>query len=1077
MPIMTNPKTGEKKEISMEEFMKMMQDGEFSVRQEVHHADGSVTSSMIYGNDLSDGIDRSVNIFGTMADVIKPALVRARKIKETSEDENNLFFMDNKDADYEVTIDDTESPLMHIVTITETNICVKRYIRDERKSVGEPISECTVSFDEGKYSAKLEDLQEENQILLFAFGVYELRRILEERGILQELIKLGNKSAGVVITSKDDEIIARIVRGRNRPDLPCLMFGGLFAGGLEDAVMMRPYMDEQIGEVRRSGMDLDDIISEAEGGDPDCMENLAQLYLNGDGVEQDFKKSAYWWEKLAKTDNAIAQFNIGLFYAKGCGVDRDFAKAAHWMKKAAENGDEDAIVSMEIYESAVDNLKRAMEGDPIAQAEIAKTFTQIGGSLEQYGPGDDFKAALMWAQKSANQGNLDGLYCLALCYEHGRGTAVDQTKAVTIYEKAALKGHAPSQWNLAVCYLMGQGIQQDEAKGLYWAYQAADQDYDLAINGLESQGKSVHQIIEKYQNPDYIVSLEGTQYEGRADRCERIHAGQELQYKIVKEKNGDDTIECFYAGETVGLISKWLVKDVITLLKMDRISLNVQVESCIPKSKRGSRARIAEVHLRLILKEKNTGVSGNLAECFLREKADNTEEVSSRRQTMKNQNSMFTNFENYFKSSTEENITKMALNSFDAIHGGLHFMEINAVFDLLTVSARLGISSNGILNNEEKNLTNKVFGEYWSRPIEELYEIVGKKIEDIDFEIITSVLNLRTFVNAHLLVFILSFAYIDGKINDEDMQKIENIFSKYLDDLENKGILWGGENVMSIFYPNSTDNINSEEDDVKERLEKEKKQKEDRMEEEFLERETREKAEEKMKQEDPATKYERDLQKYNEEVNRVKEEFEEKLEEGRESLNETLKHRKDEARIRYVERDNELNQEKEKRKKERKEAEELLNSLKLFEFGKKKEARSIIEKETLFINSLDEEMKREKQKYLEKLDKIEQEIEEEKINLEKKLKEIYREPERPKKPYSLMTKTEKENEKLKEEIIYALKDVDMPVTIEELMQVMSILRYPTYSTQQITYVMSGLIKEGKVERHIENRKRYYGLTE
>lgn len=125
-----------------------------------------------------------------------------------------------------------------------------------------------------------------------------------------------------------------------------------------------------------------------------------------------------------------------------------------------------------------------------------------------------------------------------------------------MYEQAAQKGHAPSQWNLAVCYLNGNGVTQDQTKGLFWAYQAADQGNELAINGLESQGKTIPQIIERFADPEINVVLEGTQYEGRADRCERICAGMELQYKIIKDKNGDDALECFYNGGSVGLISK-----------------------------------------------------------------------------------------------------------------------------------------------------------------------------------------------------------------------------------------------------------------------------------------------------------------------------------------------------------------------------------------------------------------------------------------------------------------------------------------------------------------------------------------
>jgi hypothetical protein len=137
-----------------------------------------------------------------------------------------------------------------------------------------------------------------------------------------------------------------------------------------------------------------------------------------------------------------------------------------------------------------------------------------------------------------------------------------------------------------------------------WAYQAADQGNELAINGLTYQEKTLEQIIDTYKDPETNVTLEGTQYEGRADRCENFRTGTELTYKITKDKNGGEVIELFYNGGTVGLLSKWDSAALLALLKLDRIKLVAKVKSCIPKSKRGARARNADVHLNLIITEK-----------------------------------------------------------------------------------------------------------------------------------------------------------------------------------------------------------------------------------------------------------------------------------------------------------------------------------------------------------------------------------------------------------------------------------------------------------------------------------------
>ena len=180
MPIMKNPETGETMEMSAEELLEAMREGRVTVQQQVHHADGTVTSSAIFGNNVGDGIDRSLNIFATLNDVFLPALQMAKKIRAADENAEKLFRMDDSDVDYEATIDDTTMPVMHIITCTGESVRVARYIRDERKTVGTPTSELTLTFENGEISATVEQVQQ-NNLALFAFGVHALRQILRER--------------------------------------------------------------------------------------------------------------------------------------------------------------------------------------------------------------------------------------------------------------------------------------------------------------------------------------------------------------------------------------------------------------------------------------------------------------------------------------------------------------------------------------------------------------------------------------------------------------------------------------------------------------------------------------------------------------------------------------------------------------------------------------------------------------------------------------------------------------------------------------------------------------------------------
>lgn len=500
MPTMRNQETGETREISPEELAKAMREGRASVRQEVQHADGSVTSSMVFGSDPRDGVDRSLNIFGAMDALVEPVIRAARKIKEADENAEKLFFMDNAGADYEAVVDDMAMPIMYIVTCTKESVHVARYMRDERRSTRKPMSEDTFAFTDGKLSATLEEVQGGKKLLMFALSVYEIRKLLEERGLLQELKKLNNRASGVLVTTEGEETVTKLVRGHDRPELPCLLFGGLFAKGVEDAVMMRPYPDEAMTDAARGAMTEEELIREAENGDPDCMEHLATAYLNGNGVERDFTRSAHWWKKLAETGRSVAYFNLGLYCAKGCGVKRDYAEAARWMRLAADAGDQDAADLAEQYSAMHSLHARAERGDAKAQGELAGKLMALAGSLEQFGPGEDYARAFALAERSASQGDPQGTWALGLAYEHGRGTPPNPQKALACYERAAGLGFIRAKNTLACKIILGSapGHTKEEAFGmLLEAAEAGDAEAMRNLGMAYQFGHGVQANMEK----------------------------------------------------------------------------------------------------------------------------------------------------------------------------------------------------------------------------------------------------------------------------------------------------------------------------------------------------------------------------------------------------------------------------------------------------------------------------------------------------------------------------------------------------------------------------------------------------
>ncbi len=137
---------------------------------------------------------------------------------------------------------------------------------------------------------------------------------------------------------------------------------------------------------------------------------------------------------------------------------------------------------------ADDNYGRAhfsdWPDDPQAQADLARVLMSLAKSLDPAGPGDDFTAAFDLTRKSAAQDNGDGIWTLALCYEHGRGVAQDEQAAIELYQRGAELGHAPSQHSLACYYFQGDVLDLDYEKGFDLCMKSARQGYGLAMRDL-----------------------------------------------------------------------------------------------------------------------------------------------------------------------------------------------------------------------------------------------------------------------------------------------------------------------------------------------------------------------------------------------------------------------------------------------------------------------------------------------------------------------------------------------------------------------------------------------------------------
>jgi len=231
----------------------------------------------------------------------------------------------------------------------------------------------------------------------------------------------------------------------------------------------------------------------AEQGNAYAQNNLGWVYETGRGVERDLWRAAEWYRKAAEQGNARAQTNLGRMYANGRGVVRNDSHAVQWYRKAAEQGYAYAQSSLgwmyvnergvgRNYWQAIEWYRRGAEqGHAVSQFRLGRMYAN-GRGIER-----NYSQAAVWSRRAAEQGHAYAQIDLGLMYASGRGVERNYRQAVEWYRRAAEQGHARAQTLLGRMYETGRGVARDEAQALEWFRRAAERgnrDAEEAVRRL-----------------------------------------------------------------------------------------------------------------------------------------------------------------------------------------------------------------------------------------------------------------------------------------------------------------------------------------------------------------------------------------------------------------------------------------------------------------------------------------------------------------------------------------------------------------------------------------------------------------
>ena len=127
---------------------------------------------------------------------------------------------------------------------------------------------------------------------------------------------------------------------------------------------------------------LRELQGRAEVGDTAAMVDLADAYLDGNGVSKDISQAIFWYRKAADAGNTAGMGKLALKYMFGEGVEQDDGQAAGWFRRAADLGDSFAMFNLaHMYELG--------QGVELDYGQARKWYTQARSSRPQ-----DVEAAL-----------------------------------------------------------------------------------------------------------------------------------------------------------------------------------------------------------------------------------------------------------------------------------------------------------------------------------------------------------------------------------------------------------------------------------------------------------------------------------------------------------------------------------------------------------------------------------------------------------------------------------------------------------------------------------------------------------
>ncbi len=235
-------------------------------------------------------------------------------------------------------------------------------------------------------------------------------------------------------------------------------------GNIDAQFNLGIYYLEGIGVEKDYDMAFSWFTQAAMQGLPDARTHLAEMFRKGQGAEQDYGKALELHTKAAEEGSLFSQYYTGVMYRDGLGTPKDIDKAIKWFTIAAQRGLIEAKQELESLRSSVNSKSAIKEHNETEYSEEdivdANSQYSLGESYEEL---LDYKKAIEWYTKAAEQGHRQAQYNLGLIYKEGKGVEQNFGKATKWFSAAARQGDLNAKEQLSNRWYTKEEIERMRA--------------------------------------------------------------------------------------------------------------------------------------------------------------------------------------------------------------------------------------------------------------------------------------------------------------------------------------------------------------------------------------------------------------------------------------------------------------------------------------------------------------------------------------------------------------------------------------------------------------------------------------